>query len=172
MPAAVCQLLYWTTVLFKVLYCEIKNVFCFLFMYYLCEKYYKPMTVQYYIADGVSWVPRLTLLDLQTRSWKATCSYVGDLLYHVSLASAIPRDGSPNWVLLLVLPSCHFISEGGQVEGCSWHKVLGLVTSHRACCGMEVGLSFPTVLGLLLICWLPAQKTYIYPNPHLLTVDF
>ena len=34
-------------------------------MYYLCEKYYKPITVQYYIADGVSWVPRLTLLDLQ-----------------------------------------------------------------------------------------------------------
>ena len=27
-------------------------------------KYYKPITVQYYIADGVSWVPRLALLDL------------------------------------------------------------------------------------------------------------
>ena len=36
------------------------------FMYYLCEKYYKPITVQYYIADCVSWVPRLTLLDLRT----------------------------------------------------------------------------------------------------------
>ena len=35
-------------------------------MYYLCEKYYKPITLQYYIADCVSWVPRLTLLD----SWK------------------------------------------------------------------------------------------------------
>ena len=34
-------------------------------MYYLCEKYYKPITVQYYIADCVSWVRRLTLLDLQ-----------------------------------------------------------------------------------------------------------
>ena len=32
--------------------------------YYLCEKYYTPITVQYYIADCVSWVPRLTLLDL------------------------------------------------------------------------------------------------------------
>ena len=30
-------------------------------MYYLCEKYYKLITVQYYIADCVSWVPRLTL---------------------------------------------------------------------------------------------------------------
>ena len=34
------------------------------FMYYLCEKYYKPSTVQYYTADSVSWVPRLTWLDL------------------------------------------------------------------------------------------------------------
>ena len=31
----------------------------------LCEKYYKPVIVQYYVADRVSWVPRLTLLDLQ-----------------------------------------------------------------------------------------------------------
>ena len=36
---------------------------CF-FMYYLCAKYYKTITVQYYIADCVSCVPRLTLLDL------------------------------------------------------------------------------------------------------------
>ena len=56
-------------------------------MYYLCEKYYKPITVQYYIADSVSWVPRLTLLDLtnkldlQTHSQNRTRSYVGDLLY-------------------------------------------------------------------------------------------
>ena len=58
-----------TSVLFKVLYCTIKNVFfifCLFCMYYLCEKYYKPITVQYYIADCVSWVPRLTLLDLRT----------------------------------------------------------------------------------------------------------
>ena len=32
-------------------------------MYYLCEKYYKPITVEYYVADCVSWVLRLTLLD-------------------------------------------------------------------------------------------------------------
>ena len=35
-------------------------------MYYLGEKYHKPITVQYYIADCVNWVPRLTLLNLQT----------------------------------------------------------------------------------------------------------
>ena len=40
--------------------------FVLFFMYYLYEKYYKPITVQYYIADCVSWVPRLTLLDLRT----------------------------------------------------------------------------------------------------------
>ena len=58
-----------TTVLFRVLYCKIKNVFfifLFVFMYYLCKKYYKPITVWYYIASCVSWVPRLTLLDLRT----------------------------------------------------------------------------------------------------------
>ena len=34
-------------------------------MYYLGEKYFKPITLQYYIANCDSWVPRLTLLDLQ-----------------------------------------------------------------------------------------------------------
>ena len=38
---------------------------CLFFMCYLCEKYYKPIRVQYFIADCVSSVPRLTLLDLQ-----------------------------------------------------------------------------------------------------------
>ena len=71
-----CQPLYascctGTTVLFKILYCKIYNVFyifcvCFLCTHYLCEKYYKPITVQYYIVDCVSWVPRLPLLDLGT----------------------------------------------------------------------------------------------------------
>ena len=35
-------------------------------MYYLCEKYCKPITVQYYnITNFVSWVPRLILMSLQ-----------------------------------------------------------------------------------------------------------
>ena len=54
MPAPVCHLLYCTTILFKVLYCQMKNTLFFVFMYYLCEQYYKPITAQYYIADGVS----------------------------------------------------------------------------------------------------------------------
>ena len=66
---ATSQLLYCTTILFKVLYHKIKNVlfFVFVFMYYLCEKYYKPITVQYYIANCISWIPRLTLLDLMNK---------------------------------------------------------------------------------------------------------
>ena len=56
-------------------------------MYYLCEKYYNLITVQYCIDDCVSWVPRLTLLGLGTNwtykmhSRNGTRSYVGDLLY-------------------------------------------------------------------------------------------
>ena len=34
-------------------------------MYHLCEKCYKPITVQYYITDFASWVSGLTLLDLR-----------------------------------------------------------------------------------------------------------
>ena len=42
------------------------TIFNFLCIFYLCEKYYKPITVLYCVADFVSWVPRLTLLDLPT----------------------------------------------------------------------------------------------------------
>ena len=60
---------------------------CLFSMYYLCEKYYKPITVWYYIANCVSWAPRLTLLDLW-KNWTNECilgmelihMYVGDLL--------------------------------------------------------------------------------------------
>lgn len=58
-----CQLLYAAVVLFKILYCKILKKFVF-FMH-LCE-YYKPITAQYYIANCVGSVPRLTSLELQT----------------------------------------------------------------------------------------------------------
>ena len=51
----------YCTVMLKMLY-----FLCLFFMYYLHEKYYKPIIVQYYIANCVSWVTRLTWLDLQT----------------------------------------------------------------------------------------------------------
>ena len=65
MPAPVCQ---HCTVLFKVTYSKIKKYFLYFlfYMYYLCEKYYKPIKIQYYISDCVSWIPRLTLLVLWT----------------------------------------------------------------------------------------------------------
>ena len=57
----VCQMLPCTMVVFKVVYYEIKT---FIFYLFLCEKYYKPVTVPCYIANYVSWLPRLTSLDL------------------------------------------------------------------------------------------------------------
>ena len=56
-------------------------------MYYVCEKYYKPITVQHYIANYVSWVPRIaswtqqTKLGLKMHSWNGTHLGIGDLLY-------------------------------------------------------------------------------------------
>ena len=77
----VCRLLCWTTVLFKVLWCKIKNAlfFVFVFMYYWCEKYYKPITAQCYIAVCVSWVPRLTLLVLWAK-WTYKCALGMELI--------------------------------------------------------------------------------------------
>ena len=48
-------------------YCESKDGFCLLFMYYLCEEYYKPSTEQYSISNCVSGAPRPTLLDLRKK---------------------------------------------------------------------------------------------------------
>ena len=53
---------------------KIYFIFCVcFFMYYLCKKYCKPVTVQYCVVDCVSWVPRLTLLDLGT-NWTHRCT--------------------------------------------------------------------------------------------------
>ena len=56
-----------TSVVYFSRYCKIKHFYflCLFSMYYLHAKYYKPITVQYYTAHCVSWIPRLTLLDLQ-----------------------------------------------------------------------------------------------------------
>jgi len=47
----------------------------------LCEKYYKPVTGQCYIANDVSWIPRLSLLDSQMCSQNGSRANVGELLY-------------------------------------------------------------------------------------------
>ena len=67
MPSCCTVLLYFSrhcTVRLQMFY------LCLFFMYYLCEQFYKPITVQYSIASCVSWVRRLTLLYLWT-NW--TC---------------------------------------------------------------------------------------------------
>ena len=60
-------------------------LYLFLFMYYWCDKYYKPITVKNYIAHSVNWVPRPALLDLTNWTYKhalrdRTHVYVRDLL--------------------------------------------------------------------------------------------
>ena len=71
-PGSHCSvLLYFSrycTVRFKML----SLFLVFAFMYYLWGKYYKSSTVQYYIANRASWVPRLTVLDLWT-NWPYAC---------------------------------------------------------------------------------------------------
>ena len=54
-----CQPFHCTTVPFKVLYCKIKNPLSVVvfFVYYLCEKYYKLITVQYYV-EPLNGLPR------------------------------------------------------------------------------------------------------------------
>ena len=70
-----CPLLYWTAVLFKVLSCKIKNVFFIFLCLFLCIIRVKSIInlLQYNTIDYVSWVPRLTLLDLQT-NWTYECA--------------------------------------------------------------------------------------------------
>ena len=50
----VCQLLYCTTVPFKVSYCKVKMTYflCLFFTYYLCEKYYKQHSTMWGFLDG------------------------------------------------------------------------------------------------------------------------
>ena len=71
-------------------------IYLFFLIYHLCEKCYKPLTAQYNIADCVSYIPRLTFLDLRnkldlwTHSQNRTHLYVGNLLYtafHSNLVS-------------------------------------------------------------------------------------
>ena len=46
-------------------------------MYHLCEKYYKPITVQYYITDFASCLSGLTSLDLRTNWIYELIGFIG-----------------------------------------------------------------------------------------------
>ena len=68
-----CQPLYasyCTLLLYFSRHCTVRwkmfSFLCLFLMYYLCERYCKPITMQYHIANCISWVPRLTLLVLWT----------------------------------------------------------------------------------------------------------
>lgn len=76
----------------------VKNDLFFVFVFsVLCEKYYTDV-LKYYIANWVSWVPRLPLLDLGTHSrssiWGGT--YVVGLEQHTLRACFLPQ--SMIWV--------------------------------------------------------------------------
>ena len=61
---------------------------CLFFLYYLGEKYYKPVRVQYCIDRIVlNWIPWLTLLGLRMCSWSGARLYGGNLL---SLPACLP----------------------------------------------------------------------------------
>ena len=47
---------------------------CFLCMYYLCEKYYKSIAIQNYLANCVSWIPRLTYCTYEKTELKNVLS--------------------------------------------------------------------------------------------------
>ena len=81
MPAPVCQLLDCTTILFQgTIRLKTFSFVCVFLMYHLCEKYYKPIIVQCYPANCVSWVDRLTLLDLGT-NWTNECALKIELIH-------------------------------------------------------------------------------------------
>lgn len=69
--------------------------FVFVFYALFVYKAFRPFTVQYYLADCVRFIPRLTLSNLQTNwtwaqhSQKGTYSYVGNLLYFQPLCHPV-----------------------------------------------------------------------------------
>ena len=75
-----------TTVFFKILYCKILNVyFLWVFFLHLCEKYYKPITVQYQtegcqLLTQANFMGLMNKLVLRRYSRNRTCSYVEELL--------------------------------------------------------------------------------------------
>ena len=90
MPAPVCQLLYCTAVLFKVLHCKIEKVSFILcvFIFYLCEKYYKPLSVEFSRQEYWSGLPFLTPGDLPNLGIKPTSLVFPELSGRFSTTSA------------------------------------------------------------------------------------
>ena len=94
-----CQSLYascWTVLLYFSRYYIVRLkmfyfLFVFLCMHYLCEKCYKPVTVQYHTADCVRCVPRLTPLDFWTSSQNGTRRYTVDFWYMIPFTQNVQK---------------------------------------------------------------------------------
>lgn len=71
-------------------------MFCLFLLYYVCAKYNKPVTVQYYIADCVSGQPRLTVLDLRLPS-RNSLVYGGLTVLHRMLFTLLLQAHSSRW---------------------------------------------------------------------------
>ena len=112
MPAVVLYvLLYFSR--YRTVWLKCLFFVCLFFVYYLCEKYYRPITVQYYIADCVGWVPRVTFeqiglmnkLDVTNMllEWNSFVCRELTVLWVVAASTAkllqscptLPIDGSP-----------------------------------------------------------------------------
>lgn len=108
--APVCQLC--TILLYLSRYCTVRfkmSLFLVCFYVCLCKKYHKRITVQYYIADCVSWVCRLTFLDLTNtllkwnaigcRELTAKFTLLIQISAHILEILGVPRDTSHNKLL-------------------------------------------------------------------------
>ena len=119
-----CQPLYAscrTVLLYFTRYHTVRLKMFYFFMCYLCEKYYKPVTVQYYIANCVSCVPRLTLLYLRTHSQNGTRSYVGDLTVFNDVQQITPKHSSLKQQTFITSVSMSQESRC-SLAGCLWLK--------------------------------------------------
>ena len=102
MPAPAHQLLYCATVLFKVLYCKIKNISLTFYVCLLCIICAKSIInlLQYSIyrhCVSISWIPRLISLD----KWNSSvCRGITVLLCQAkreTLSSCLTKVCIPNW---------------------------------------------------------------------------
>ena len=114
---------------------QLKTFFCVWFFFHvLCENIIKPFTVRYYIASCVSWVPRLTLLDLTNKPNLQMCSQngthlqVGRLLYlnelRCYLAPSRHKAGEGNGT-----PLQYSCLENPMNRGAWWAAVHGVAKS-------------------------------------------
>ena len=106
-------------------YCTVRlKMFYFLYLFsmyiYWCEKYHKPITVQYYVTNCVSWAPELTLLDLQT-NWTYECTLRTELIsmkgtHYKASHTALYRtmSCSPSTPFTLTDPSSEQVSSPGS----------------------------------------------------------